>query len=167
MLNSMQVTCIAGFPAGSLAIPWLRMGKKTLYVTRSIDCGRAGPGCRRWLLLLCRRSGSQSFERSGLFSDRARRLHPYLPARLLTRGRFGSLRNLHSWDRSIAVGIALDDEVIPNTHSLRFDQALTARKRRWQFQGAGPSDRPTQAGRSMVARGHERCYGSGFRSLDI
>jgi predicted alpha/beta hydrolase family esterase len=75
--------------------------------------------------------------------DLAQSLYWYLPARLLTRDRFDSVRNLQSYDRAVAVAIAQNDEVVPNKHSLRLYNSLTAPKRLWSFQGAGHNSWPT------------------------
>ena len=76
----------------------------------------------------------------------AQSLYWYLPARLLARDRFDSLQNLQSYHRPVAVAIALNDEVIPNKHSMRLYHALSTPKRLWQFPGAGHNSWPTQPG---------------------
>lgn len=77
--------------------------------------------------------------------DLAQTLYWYLPARLLTVDRFDSVRNLRSFDRPVAMAIAKNDTVVPNKHSLRLFQSLTAPKRLWEFPGAGHNSWPTGA----------------------
>lgn len=78
--------------------------------------------------------------------DLAQSLYWYLPARLLTRDRFDSLHHLKAYDKPVAMAIAKEDKVVPNKHSMRLYNALTAPKRLWEFQGAGHNSWPTHPG---------------------
>ncbi len=77
--------------------------------------------------------------------DLAQSLYWYLPARLLTLDRFDSVGNLRAYDGPVAMAMALKDEVIPNKHTMKLFNALTAPKRLWQFRGAGHNSWPTGA----------------------
>lgn len=68
----------------------------------------------------------------------------YLPARWLVKDQFDSIANLQSFDRPVAVAMAVNDEVIPNKHTMTLFNALTAPKRLWKFQNAGHNSWPTQ-----------------------
>jgi hypothetical protein len=68
----------------------------------------------------------------------------YLPARWLVKDRFDSIANLQSFDRPVAVAMALNDEVIPNKHTMALFNAVKAPKRLWQFKNAGHNSWPTQ-----------------------
>jgi len=67
----------------------------------------------------------------------------YLPARWLIKDRFDSVANLRTFSRPVAVAVALDDTVIPNRHSMRLYDALTAPKKLWRFENAGHNNWPT------------------------
>jgi uncharacterized protein len=75
--------------------------------------------------------------------DLAQTLYWYLPARMLTLDRFDSVNNLRSYDHPVAMVIAEKDTVVPNKHSLRLFQSLTAPKRLWRFPGADHNSWPT------------------------
>ena len=78
--------------------------------------------------------------------DLAQTLYWYLPARLLTRDRYDSVTNLRRFAQPVAVAIAANDEVVPNRHSMRLYDALSAPKRLWRFPGAGHNSWPTNPG---------------------
>lgn len=78
--------------------------------------------------------------------DLAQSLYWYLPARYLTRDRYDSVANLNTFDRPVAVAIAEADEVVPNKHSLRLYESISAPKRLWRFRGAGHNSWPTNPG---------------------
>jgi alpha-beta hydrolase superfamily lysophospholipase len=77
--------------------------------------------------------------------DLAQTLYWYLPARVLTLDRFDNVNSLRYYDRPVAMAVAENDTVIPNKHSLRLFQSLTAPKRLWRFPGAGHNSWPTGA----------------------
>jgi pimeloyl-ACP methyl ester carboxylesterase len=77
--------------------------------------------------------------------DLAQTHYWYLPARMLTIDRFDCVRNLRSFKRPVAVAVAKNDTVVPNKHSLRLYDSITAPKRLWEFQGAGHNSWPTGA----------------------
>jgi pimeloyl-ACP methyl ester carboxylesterase len=68
----------------------------------------------------------------------------YLPARWLVKDQFDSIANLQSFDRPVAVAMAVNDEVIPTKHTMTLFNAVTAPKRLWQFKNAGHNSWPTQ-----------------------
>ena len=68
----------------------------------------------------------------------------YLPARWLVKDQFDSIANLQSFDRPVAVAMAVNDEVIPNKHTMTLFNAVKAPKRLWQFKNAGHNSWPTQ-----------------------
>lgn len=74
----------------------------------------------------------------------AQTLYWYLPARWLVKDQFDSIANLQSFDRPVAVAMALNDEVIPNKHTMALFNAIKAPKRLWQFENAGHNSWPTQ-----------------------
>jgi uncharacterized protein len=78
-------------------------------------------------------------------ADLAQTHYWYLPARILTIDRFDSVRNLQSFNRPVAVAIAKKDTVVPNRHSLRLYNSITAPKRLWEFPDAGHNSWPTEA----------------------
>ena len=77
--------------------------------------------------------------------DLAQTHYWYLPARILTIDRFDSVDNLRAFNGPVAVAIAKNDTVVPNKHSLRLYQSITAPKRLWEFPGAGHNSWPTEA----------------------
>jgi alpha-beta hydrolase superfamily lysophospholipase len=68
----------------------------------------------------------------------------YLPARWLVKDQFDSISNLQSFDRPVAIAMALNDEVIPNKHTMALFNAVKAPKRLWKFENAGHNSWPTQ-----------------------
>lgn len=68
----------------------------------------------------------------------------YLPARWLVKDQYDSIDNLQSFDRPVAVALAVNDEVIPNKHTMTLFNAVKAPKRLWQFKNAGHNSWPTQ-----------------------
>ncbi len=75
--------------------------------------------------------------------DLAQSLYWYLPARWLTRDRFDCVQNMQSFNKPVAVAVAMNDEIIPNKHSMRLYASITTPKRLWQFDGAGHNSWPT------------------------
>ena len=78
--------------------------------------------------------------------DLAQSLYWYLPARLLTRDRFDSVYNLRAYRHPVAVAVAMEDEVVPNKHSMRLYDALKTAKKLWRFEGSGHNNWPTHPG---------------------
>lgn len=70
----------------------------------------------------------------------------YLPARWLVIDQYDSVRNLQSFDRPVAVAMADHDEVIPNKHTLKLYNAISAPKQLWRFKNAGHNSWPTSPG---------------------
>ena len=73
----------------------------------------------------------------------AQRIYWYLPAHWIVRDRYDNVRNLQRFDGPVAVLMAGQDEVIPNTHAMRLYEALPAEKRLWVFEGVGHNTWPT------------------------
>ena len=75
--------------------------------------------------------------------DLAQSLYWYLPARYLTKDRYDSVANLKAFTQPVAMAIAEADEVVPNKHSIRLYESISAPKRLWRFAGAGHNSWPT------------------------
>jgi alpha-beta hydrolase superfamily lysophospholipase len=96
----------------------------------------------------------------------AQTLYWYLPARALTKDQFDSVSRLKSFNRPVAVAIAEADEVVPNKHSIRLYDSLSAPKRLWRFQGAGHNSWPTHPGDSWWTEAIQFLTTGGQRATD-
>lgn len=77
--------------------------------------------------------------------DLAQSIYWFLPARWLVLDHYDNVANLKNWQKSIAVLLAAEDEVIPVQHGQRLYDSLTAPKRLWLFEQAGHNSWPVQA----------------------
>jgi uncharacterized protein len=63
-------------------------------------------------------------------------------AKWLIRDKFNNIKNLRNYSGTIAVLLADDDEIIPNTCSLNLFKSLHYRKQLWRFKDAGHNSLP-------------------------
>ncbi len=63
-------------------------------------------------------------------------------AKWLVKARFNNIQYLRNYPGSTAIIIAHRDVVIPNDHSLKLYEALSGRKKLWEFAEAGHNDLP-------------------------
>jgi pimeloyl-ACP methyl ester carboxylesterase len=75
--------------------------------------------------------------------DLAQAKYPLLPARFIMNSRYDNVANLASYPGPKAVAMALNDEIIPNAHTLRLYDSLGEPKRLWRFADAGHNSWPT------------------------
>jgi len=75
--------------------------------------------------------------------DLAQSLYPFLPARWLTRDRYDNISNAGAYPGPVAIIMAGQDTVIPNTHSRRLYDALPEPKKLWFFPSHGHNDWPS------------------------
>lgn len=78
--------------------------------------------------------------------DLVQATYPLLPARLLVRSRFDNMTNLATYGGPKVVAMALEDEVVPNTHTRRLYDSLGQPKRLWEIEGAGHNTWPSVVG---------------------
>lgn len=102
--------------------------------------------------------------------------YPWLPAKWLMKSSFDNKTSLASYSGPTAIAIALEDEIIPNSHSRRLYDSLSGHKRLWEFSGAGHNSWPTSADsqwwgevvefwRSSPSPSARNCYGVGLTSV--
>ena len=72
----------------------------------------------------------------------AQSLYWYFPVGWLLRDKFDNVKNLRSFNKPVAVAIAVFDEIIPTKSSLRLYESLNAPKRLWRFESAGHNNWP-------------------------
>jgi alpha-beta hydrolase superfamily lysophospholipase len=72
----------------------------------------------------------------------AQKLYWYLPARWLVRERYDNVANLAQYPGPVAVVMAGNDEIVPPSLSEALYAALSNRKEKWVFAGAGHNTWP-------------------------
>lgn len=74
--------------------------------------------------------------------DLAQAHYRFLPARWLILDKFDNIENLRGYAGNIAVVLAGLDEVVPVKHGNRLFESISARKKRWLFEGARHNEMP-------------------------
>jgi len=72
----------------------------------------------------------------------AQRHYWFFLGKWLVKDKYNNIHYLRNYSGSTAIIIAHQDEVIPNSHSLKLYEALSGRKKLWEFAQSGHNDLP-------------------------
>ncbi|MCD4655773.1 alpha/beta fold hydrolase [bacterium] len=78
--------------------------------------------------------------------DLAQSLYPFLPAKWLTRDKFDNISNTEDYPGPVAVIMAGNDNIIPNSHTLRLYKSMPEPKKLWTFKASGHNNMPLDPG---------------------